>query len=227
VAQWLAAINAGDYQTQLAGSADAARVLTVVRDIIQQENAHRGASTNNSMRISEAPKTIETSGDTARVSGRAVNHSVVSGPKGTIPEDTSFDGPYVLKKVAGKWRITDFVYAGAQLSPTYYAVNATQAKQGFVLTVGAFVSYKGTTAAVIRFTRESGGEPMPLRVDKASLFAKDGSEHAMTQLAFEYPKRSPAGFVGFGRIDGKPLSLHIEVSDDATPPNTWLYDIDF
>lgn len=223
VGVWLTALGSNDYATLHEGSAEAVRALVAIRDIIAQENARRGATTTNSVEVAEQPRTTARSRDTATVSMRVTNKAVVSGEKGTLPEDTEIAGPVTLKRIAGVWRLSDLSYGGSALQPGYLPVDARRSKEGFTLAVGSILSYKRTTAALIRFVADGGGR-VPIAVRSASLFGPDKAEHPWVQFAFE-SKDTPAGFLGFERIDGKPISLHVEVQRQDTDA-AWAYDID-
>lgn len=221
----LDAIEREDYPTQRHVTFDALRALVTIRDIISQENARRGAKTDNTVEVAEEPKLIDQSNDTARVSLRATNKAVVSGEKGTLPETTELTGPVSLKKVEGEWRVVDLVYGGSPLVPGYHLVDKRSTQNEFEFRVGVIQSYKETTATLIRFVFQGKGQSVPIKIKQAWLVAPDGTEQKWTQFAFE-SRTTPVGFFGFKKIDGKPRSIRVDVEREDTHVS-WTYDVAF
>jgi hypothetical protein len=224
VSTFLTAVDTEDYSTQSAITSGPARALTRVRDIIRQENTRRGAKTDNVVTTSEQPRQIDRTDQRATVAVKANIVSTVSGDQGTQRSEASVDGPVTLVRTGDHWTVDDFVYAGRRLGEAYFPVDVRQTVSGVRLEVALFVSYKETTAAVVRFVNEEEGG-VRLGLTKIELTAADGRVLAERQVVPE-PKETPAIFLGFERVDGKPKALRIEVHDDASDRN-WSYNVTF
>lgn len=221
---FLDAVKSGDYEAQRSLTADGALALTVIRDIIRQENERRGAATESKVDVSSAPSVTSLSGDDARVNVRAVIHSRVYGPKGEVASQDTIEGPVVLRRGAQGWRLADFVYSGRALAADWYTVDARQTREGVTLFVGGLLSYKKTTAALIRLVNEEGGST-PLKFGRTILIDAGGREAVSRQVAFDSTS-APAGFIGFARVEGKARAMRAEVTR-GTDGKTWTYEVTF
>ncbi|HVE93250.1 MAG TPA: hypothetical protein VNE62_13265 [Actinomycetota bacterium] len=218
----LDAIDREDYATQRLYSSGPASALVFVRDVIDQENSRRGASTDNSVKVVEPPKVMSSDDRSARVSVKAGLTGAVSGPEGNLTSDDVLEGPVEVRRDGGSWKVTDFVYTGGRLSENHFEMGARQSKEGFTLTARAALSYKKTTVVLIAFSSD-GGETAPLSVTGATLIDAAGKEHTRNQAAFE-SAAAPSGFFGFERVEGRPSALRVEVKRQDKP-RTWTYDL--
>lgn len=223
VSAFFAAMNDSDYVTQNSLTAGAAQVLIRVRDVIAQENAQRGASTFNKVTITMKPS-LKSSNDTKGVvEVEAKVESEVSGPKGTLTSTDVFSGPVNLIRRDARWAITDLMYNDERLGASYYPVGASASNNGFTLNVAAVMSYKKTTAALIRITSDEG-KTIPIELKPATLQAS-GKDFTQTQFAFEKAS-SPAGFLGFERIEGSPNGLKLTVTRGDNQ-SSWTFELAF
>lgn len=218
------AVEAEDYDAQLTMSMGPVHDLTRVRDIIQQENARRGATTTNEVTVEEPPRVEERSEEAASVAVKANIRSTVTGERGTLPSDAAIEGPVSLRRVDGSWRITDLLYAGRPLGGEHFALNVSQVRERIRLEVHTVLSYKRITAALIRFVNESGGG-VPLTIRRAVLTAADGGELEPRQVAVDARDR-PTIFIGFAYSPERPQALALEVEREDTGAS-WSYEMRF
>ncbi len=218
------AVEAEDYDAQLAMSIGPVHDLTRVRDIIQQENARRGATTTNEVTVEEPPSVEERDEEGARLAVKANIRSTVTGERGTLPSDAAVEGPVALRRIDGTWRLADLVYSGRPLGPEHFPLDANQVREGIRLEIQSVLSYKRITSALIRFVNEAGGG-VPLTIRHAVLTAADGQEHEPRQVGVD-SRDTPTVFIGFAYAPERPQALTVEVEREDTGA-TWTYDVRF
>jgi len=136
------------------------------------------------------------------------------------------EGPVRLRRGARSWEVVDLTYSGAPLGPEHHVIEAWQSSEGFTLSVAAALSYKRTTALLVRITSDDPQEPgVGLRLDPATLVAADGTRSKQTQFAFQ-SSGAPAGFLGFERVAGRPSALLLPVHREGDG-KSWTFEVRF
>lgn len=217
----LGAIEAEDYDTQLRLSTGAVHVLMRIRDVIQQHNERSEAATDERVEVVDEPALLSRDGDDANVSLRARIDSVVRRSGQPVRSRATVTGPVRVVRLDRGWSVADLVYTGRPLDPFYRPVDRRRGRNGVVFELGAVLSYKRTTAALVRLLAE-GDEEIDVEITGATLVVEGADELPLRQLAFE-SRTAPAIFLRFDRTEREPERLRLGVQ--RADGESWMYDI--